>query len=183
MLWCSLKNWPALLVWSASPVHSIPFIEFLCWHLHFSDSKTEDTISNGDVLFPMWDLWHGINSPTLYAMLQQNPSSKLNSKPHYSSHPTDQTSEFFVFAASHFGIEWGSPARVQLFTECGLRHYIVCFAHVFVDSACKQLTMASSQARNFLRPNNLSGDLADGCVNNFISSLNKSRNRAMCTLL
>ena len=40
--------------------------------------------------------------------------------------------------------------------------------------------MASSQARNFLRPNNLSGDLADGCVNNFISSLNKSRNRAMC---
>jgi len=33
--------------------------------------------------------------------------------------------------------------------------------------ACKQLTMASSEARNLPRPNNLSGDLTDGCVNNF----------------
>ena len=73
---------------------------------------------------------------------------------------------------------------VQLFTECVLRHYILLFSLVFVDSACKQLTMASSQAtyiitdsmsvsqaRNLLRPNNLSGDLTDGCVNNFTSFL------------
>ena len=44
-----------------------------------------------------------------------------------------------------------------------------CFTHVFVDSACKQLTMASSQAPNLLRRNNLSGDLTDDCVNNFMS--------------
>ena len=53
--------------------------------------------------------------------------------------------------------DWGSPKGVQLFT------------HVFVDSACKQLTMALSQARNLLRPNNLSGDLTGGCVNKFMS--------------
>ena len=46
-------------------------------------------------------------------------------------------------------------------------HFIV--LHVFVDSACKQLTMALSQARNLLRRNTLSGDLTDDFVNNFIS--------------
>ena len=35
---------------------------------------------------------------------------------------------------------------------------------VFIDSL---QTIDSSQARNLLRPNNLSGDLTDGCVNNF----------------
>ena len=40
--------------------------------------------------------------------------------------------------------------------------------HVFVDSAFKQLTMASSQARNLLRPNNLSGNLTDDFVNDLI---------------
>ena len=47
--------------------------------------------------FPVWALSHGINSHTLYAMLQQNPSSKLNSKPHYSSQPMDQTPKFHCF--------------------------------------------------------------------------------------
>ena len=40
------------------------------------------------------------------------------------------------------------------------------FTHVFVDSACRQLTMASSMARNLF---NLSGALTDGCVNNIMS--------------
>ena len=53
--------------------------------------------------------------------------------------------------------DWVSPNGMQLFT------------HIFIDSACKQLTMASSQARNMLRPNNLSGDLTGGCVNKFMS--------------
>ena len=39
-----------------------------------------------------------INSHTLYAMLKkQNPSSKFNSKPHYSSQPMDQTPKFLLF--------------------------------------------------------------------------------------
>ena len=47
-----------------------------------------------------------INSHTLYAMLKkQNPSSKFNSKPHYSSQPMDQTPKFLLFLnlfAAHF---------------------------------------------------------------------------------
>ena len=31
------------------------------------------------------------------------------------------------------------------------------------------MTLALSQARNLLRPNNLSDDLTDDCVNNFMS--------------
>ena len=56
-----------------------------------------------------------------------------------------------------------------LFTECVTVITFCCFTHVSDDSACKQLTLESSQARNLLRPNNLSGDLTDGCVNNFIA--------------
>ena len=64
-------------------------------------------------------------------------------------------------------IDWGSSHGEQLFT-----YYVITFCrftHVFVDSACKQLTMASSQTCNLLKPNNLSGDLTDNFVNNFIS--------------
>ena len=38
----------------------------------------------------------------------------------------------------------GISPRVQLFTECVLRHYILLFYTIFVDSAYKQLTMALS---------------------------------------
>ena len=51
-------------------------------------------------------------------------------------------------------------------------YYVIkfcCFTQVFVDSAYKQLTIALSQERNLLRRNNLSGDLTDDCVNNFMS--------------
>ena len=51
-------------------------------------------------------------------------------------------------------------------------YYVItfrCFTHVFVDSAYKQMTLALSQARTLLRPNNLSGDLTDHCVNNCTS--------------
>ena len=50
-------------------------------------------------------------------------------------------------------------------------HFVV-LHKFFVDSACKQLTtasVASSQARNLLRPNKLSDDITDDFVNNFIS--------------
>ena len=60
----------------------------------------------------------------------------------------------------------------HMFTLCKVsirRHYILLFYTRFVDSACKQLTMASSQARNLLRPSNLSCDLTDDFVNNCIS--------------
>ena len=41
-------------------------------------------------------------------------------------------------------------------------------SHTLVDDPYKQLTMALSQAPNLLRPNYLSGDLTDDCVNNFV---------------
>ena len=59
--------------------------------------KNERKGSKGNALFPIRALSHGVNSHTLYVMLQQNPSSKLNSKPHYSSHPMDQTPKFLSF--------------------------------------------------------------------------------------
>ena len=62
----------------------------------------------------------------------------------------------------------------------------ICFAHVLVGSAYKQLTMAFFHACNLLRPNNLSGDLTDDFVNNvyiIYLSLNKSPNCAMFTSL
>jgi len=45
-----------------------------------------------------------------------------------------------------------------------------------------QLTVASSQAPNLLRPNNLLGNLTDGCVNSYLS-LNKAPSRALYTSL
>ena len=51
-------------------------------------------------------------------------------------------------------------------------YYVIAFCfftHVFVDSACKQLTMALSEARNLLRPNNLSGDLIDDFMRVFFN--------------
>ena len=66
-------------------------------------------------------------------------------------------------------IDWGSPPVAAIY---GMRitslHFVV-LHKFFVDSAYKQLTMALSQARNLLRRNNLSGDLSDDCVNNFMS--------------
>ena len=75
-----------------SLLSGMPFTAFLCRHPHFSVFHNERRSSKGNALFPIWALSHGINSHTLYALLQQNPSSKLNSKPHYSSQPMDQTS-------------------------------------------------------------------------------------------
>ena len=46
-------------------------------------------------------------------------------------------------------------------------HDYYCSSHAF--SAWKQLAIASYQERYLLRPNNLSVDLTDDCVNNFIS--------------
>ena len=43
------------------------------------------------MLSPISALSLGTNSPTLYVMLKHNPSSKLNSKPHYSAQCTNQT--------------------------------------------------------------------------------------------
>ena len=52
----------------------------------------------------------------------------------------------------------------------GAANYGMCITYVFVDSACKQLTMVSSQVpNNMLGPNKSSDDLTDGCVHNFMS--------------
>ena len=66
-------------------------------------------------------------------------------------------------------ITCGSPPGCSYIRNA---YYVItfcCFTQGYIDSAYKQLTMALSQARNLLRPNNLSGDLTDGCVNNFMS--------------
>ena len=55
-----------------------------------------------------------------------------------------------------------------------------CFTNVFVDSACKQLTVASSQAPNLFRPNNSSGSLMLVWII-LCLSLNKSPSRALFT--
>ena len=65
-------------------------------------------------------------------------------------------------------IYWGSPNGVQLFTECVSRHYIVLFYTWFCRRPANKMTMTSSQTRNLLRPNNLSGHLTDDFVNNFM---------------
>ena len=69
---------------------------------------------------------------------------------------------------SGINIDWGSPHGCSYLRNV---YYVItfcCFTHVSVDSVYKQLIMALSQARNLLRPNNLSGDLTDGYVNKFI---------------
>ena len=47
--------------------------------------------------------------------------------------------------------------------------FVILHMFLSVDSACKQLTVASSQVHNQLSPNNSSGDLTDGYVNHFMS--------------
>ena len=66
------------------PVHCVPLLTPAL--LGF---QNERKCSKGNALFPACALSHGINCHTLYAMLQQNPSSKLNLKPHYSSQPME----------------------------------------------------------------------------------------------
>ena len=65
-------------------------------------------------------------------------------------------------------IDWGSPPGCSYLRNACYVITFCCFTRVFVDSAYKQLTMALSQARNLLRPNNLLGDLTDDCVNKFM---------------
>ena len=82
-------------------------------------------------------------------------------------------------------IDWESPPPPCSYLRNA--YYVItfcCFTQTFVDSAYKHDNMALSQACNLLRRNNLSGDLTDDCVNNFLClSMNKSLNRAMCTSL
>jgi len=62
-------------------------------------------------------------------------------------------------------IDWGSPNGGNYFYTCFCRYGLQ--------------TVDSSQARNLLRPNNLSSGLTDGCVGNFVSFLNKSPNLSL----
>ena len=55
-------------------------------------------------------------------MLQQNPSSKLNSEPHFSSQPMDQTPEFFDSAANHTS----TPFSVNNLPACVCLRASVC---------------------------------------------------------
>ena len=66
-------------------------------------------------------------------------------------------------------IDWGSPPECSYLRNAYYAITFCCFTQVFVDSAYNQLTIALSQARNLLRRNNLSGDLTNECVNNFMS--------------
>ena len=66
-------------------------------------------------------------------------------------------------------IDWDLPPGCSYLRNAYCVITFCCFTQGFVDSAYEQFTMALSQARNLLRPNNLSGDLTDDCVNNFMS--------------
>ena len=77
---------------TSHPVHCVPLLTPGIFGF-----QNERNISMGNTLFPIWVLSHGIDSHTLYAVLQQNPSSKLNSKPHYSSQPWTKLLKFFRF--------------------------------------------------------------------------------------
>ena len=75
----------------------------------------------------------------------------------------------FKHNCSGIKIDWGSTHVCSYLQNAYYVTIFCCFTHTFVDSAaCKQLTVALSQAHNLLRPNNLSGDLIDDFVNNFI---------------
>ena len=75
----------------------------------------------------------------------------------------------FKHNCSGIKIDWGSTHVCSYLQNAYYVTTFCCFTHTFVDSAaCKQLTVALSQAHNLLRPNNLSGDLIDDFVNNFI---------------
>ena len=74
-----------------------PSLRFSAYTRTFRIPKRKKKSSKGNALLPIWALSHGINCHTLYAMLQQNPSSKLNSKPHSSSQPMDQTPKCLLF--------------------------------------------------------------------------------------
>ena len=65
-------------------------------------------------------------------------------------------------------IDWDSQRSATIYGMCITSLNFVVL-HVLVGSAYIHLTMALSRARNLLRPNNLSGDLTDDFVNNFIS--------------
>ena len=68
------------------PVHCVPLLTPASFGF-----QHERKSSKGSVLSPISALSLGTNSPTLYVMLKHNPSSKLNSKPHYSAQCTNQT--------------------------------------------------------------------------------------------
>ena len=77
---------------TSHPVHCVPLLTPTLFRF-----QNERKGSKGNALFPIWALSYGIKSHTLYAMLQQNHSSKLNSKPHCSSQPMDQPPKFLSF--------------------------------------------------------------------------------------
>ena len=65
--------------------------------------------------------------------------------------------------------DWESPHMVQLFTECCVScHYILLFYTCFCRFGLQTLDSGLVSTPNLLRPNNLLGDLIDGCVNNFM---------------
>ena len=87
-----MKQNPSQL-FTSHPVHCVPLLTPAIFGF-----QNERKRFKGNALFLIQALPHGINSNTLYAMLQQNPSSKLNSKPHYSSQPMDQTPKCLLFS-------------------------------------------------------------------------------------
>ena len=68
------------------PVHCVPLLTPTSFGF-----QNERKSSKGSVLSPTSVLSLGIKSPTLYAMLKHNPTSKQSYKPHYSTQFPNQT--------------------------------------------------------------------------------------------
>ena len=65
-------------------------------------------------------------------------------------------------------IDWGSPPGCSCLRNAYNVITFCCFTQLLYTLPTN-MTMALSQTRNLLRCNNLSGDLIDDCVNNFMS--------------
>ena len=116
---------------TSHPVHCVPLLTPALFGF-----QNERNISKGNTLFPIWVLSHGIDSHTLYAVLQQNPSSKLNSIPHYSSQPWTKLLKFFRFrcqsspppspASPPFHVDLPVSKRACSARACLLAHASAC---------------------------------------------------------
>ena len=52
MLWCCLRYYSTVLVWSPLTLCPFPFTVFLCRHLHLSDSNTKENVPRAACFLP-----------------------------------------------------------------------------------------------------------------------------------
>ena len=99
MLWYSLQNCPALLVWPTSPLHPIPCIAFLGWHPLFGFQNIKQKVPVAPCFSPSGSC-HAEHAQ--YAMFQHNPISELESKPSLFHTAHRPNSQLFCFSCQSY---------------------------------------------------------------------------------